>query len=591
MAAATFDDVITRLREEGNLNRNSGSNSLKSLKSAVLQTDKTFRDGFGQLLDFFQGNSLKDLEAKREQDEFNKDLLDALEDLKGGDTPTSAPAPTDSGGGGLPLLLAGLAAAIGAAIGVVKGQLDAIKAFKLIPNLDDFKAKLSSNIKGMRLGIAMQMELFKASVAESLTSAKNALKSGITRIGSIFTLGDEGKDVSRIGSVIKSFTGYIRGLIVPFEEAGKVIVSIGESIANKLRPAINAVQGGFSTVGTYLDDFKAIVSRVSAVVGKLFAPIAIIMTLFDTVKGAIDGYAEGGILGGLEGAIVGFFTSLVTKPLDLVKSAVAWVLEKFGFENAANVLSSFSFTELFTNMINGIFGFFKSVINWVKQLFTDPVAALQALWDNLLSGYDSLMSFFSSIISAPINWIMDMFGWGDPEKPFDLWEFVKGIPGRIWNWITGMFTLSDEQLEGLSGAMDMVKKFTQKILRYILPDPDGDYGWADPRKYLVNFIPSSIYEYAGLDPYTGDAMGEMGIDGPSEGGSAIQSGLELQNVSAEQSALNDARDRYMNVIGGSTNVQTVNNNQTTIEPSPGPALPPEDELNTFANSRRRRRRG
>jgi hypothetical protein len=154
-----------------------------------------------------------------------------------------------------------------------------------------------------------------------------------------------------------------------------------------------------------------------------------------------------------------------------------------------------------------------------------------------------------------------------------------------------MFTLSDEQLEGLSGAMDMVKKFTQKILRYILPDPDGDYGWADPRKYLVNFIPSSIYEYAGLDPYTGDAMDEMGIDGPSEGGSAIQSGLELQNVSAEQSALNDARDRYMNVIGGSTNVQTVNNNQTTIEPSPGPALPPEDELNTFANSRRRRRRG
>ena len=73
-------------------------------------------------------------------------------------------------------------------------------------------------------------------------------------------------------------------------------------------------------------------------------------TLWDTVKGAIAGFEEGGIVGGISGAIKGFFNSLITAPLDMLKDAVAWVLDLFGFENAAKVLDSFSFTDTFNGL-------------------------------------------------------------------------------------------------------------------------------------------------------------------------------------------------------------------------------------------------
>ena len=51
----------------------------------------------------------------------------------------------------------------------------------------------------------------------------------------------------------------------------------------------------------------------------------------------------------------------------MVKSIVAWAMEKFGFDNAAEALRSFSFTDLISGLIDGIFDMFKSVINGVIE--------------------------------------------------------------------------------------------------------------------------------------------------------------------------------------------------------------------------------
>ena len=58
----------------------------------------------------------------------------------------------------------------------------------------------------------------------------------------------------------------------------------------------------------------------------------------------------GGIFGGLKGAING----LIMMPLDLLKDGISWISEKLGFENFSGMLDSFSFKDLFSNMIDKV---------------------------------------------------------------------------------------------------------------------------------------------------------------------------------------------------------------------------------------------
>ena len=88
-----------------------------------------------------------------------------------------------------------------------------------------------------------------------------------------------------------------------------------------------------------------------------------IMTVYDTVKGALAGFEEDGFLGGLQGAIEGFLNSVIGAPLDLLKDVVAWVLKKFGFDETADALKDFSFSDMISKIVDTIFDLFKTVIN------------------------------------------------------------------------------------------------------------------------------------------------------------------------------------------------------------------------------------
>jgi len=53
-------------------------------------------------------------------------------------------------------------------------------------------------------------------------------------------------------------------------------------------------------------------------------------------------------------------------------------------------------------------------------------------------------SFFLEVLTAPINmavnFIKDIFGFGDPDKPFNLKDFIIDSAMGIWNWFKGLFT-------------------------------------------------------------------------------------------------------------------------------------------------------
>ena len=413
MAETSLADVIDRIKTEGNLERNSGKNSLKSIKDILSEQTDVMSNSFDGLLSAITSDALANKELKMENDRLNERLLQALEDLNNGGG--GAGGAGADGGAGAALGIAGLALAgtIGGLLGVLQGQYKAIQAFSKL-----FTPKwVTTKFEAVKISMTQTFDNFKLAITERIASARTAISNGINRFKSFFTIADD-SPLYKLGQGLRT---RIDALVDLFKPVGDTIKSISSGAGTRISNIWNVIKG-------YMGTFKDTVGKISRIVGKVFAPIAIITTAWETITGAIEGWQEDGILGALEGAISGFFTSLVTIPLDLVKSAVAWVLEKFGFDKEAEALKSFSFTTLFTDMLGGIFDFIKKGVEWVKTLFSDPVAALQALWSGLYGEEGIFNTLLWQPISKGINWIMEKFGWKEEGAPdFDLFTFVTGV--------------------------------------------------------------------------------------------------------------------------------------------------------------------
>ena len=196
--------------------------------------------------------------------------------------------------------------------------------------------------------------------------------------------------------LIKPINTRLLALIDDFK-AGPIAKAIGgffdafrgtfRFISGTLGRAVTLVSGGLTALLPSFDFLKGI----ARVFGKLFLPLTIFITAWDTVKGFLEGFEEEGIVGGIKGAVTGFFNSLIFAPLDLLKQASAFVLNKLGFENAANFLNSFSFQDLFTNIVESVFGIVGQVGNFISELLTERIPSLASdLYKNIGESFENL---------------------------------------------------------------------------------------------------------------------------------------------------------------------------------------------------------
>ena len=256
--------------------------------------------------------------------------------------------------------------------------------------------------------------------------------------------------------------------------------------------------------------------------GKIFWPITLLMGVFDFITGFIDGFKEDGILGGLEGGLTKMLVGLIGMPLDLLKKGIEWILGKFGFDNAKATLEAFSFKKLITDMFSSLFGMIKGAVNWVKQLFTDPVAALKALWDGAMGGLKTLSDVVMWPINTAINWILGVFGLKEEGAPkFSFFDFVFGKDGifaKAWKWITGIFSWGKEDEKAgdgfsLSGlllkALDGIKTWLGNMFKF---DSAGEL-FATAFNVLT-FLPNIIFK--GLQLISKWLLGLFGFDSAAE---------------------------------------------------------------------------
>lgn len=337
--------------------------------------------------------------------------------------------------GNLGLMLTAIAAALGAAVGAVQAQIKTIKYFAtvlsdgatalfkgmryLIEILtpEALLLKVQKAISSFAAGISMSYDLFKVAITEkisSITKAVDGIIDGIKvaisekfpkltsifddivksfngiidsvkvaaseklpniakifdnvtdTIKAFFTVGAEESTMTKM---LKSIMSGLDTLLHPFVEAFKVVKDL---FSGPTSATFEFIKGLFTSMGSLFDDFAKVFKFVASTVGKLLVPLNVIVTLWDTVKGAIEGYEEEGIIGGIRGAITGFFNSLIFGPLDMLKSAIAWVLGFFGFEKAKEVLNSFNLEDMFKEYVKMIFSpieTFKILMSKIEDFF------------------------------------------------------------------------------------------------------------------------------------------------------------------------------------------------------------------------------
>lgn len=384
-------------------------------------------------------------------------------------------------------------------------------------------------------------------------------------------------DILGVSSLVAQITGFFAATAKIVKDLAKVFskslllalegtfksISVGlkviEDAAFKLRkiPGMGAIANLLARLSLFFEDLGVRVAKISAkimptldfvkgfgkILGRLFLPLTILITAYDTVKGAIQGYQDAGIVGALEGAVTGFFSSLIAAPLDLLKNATAWVLGKLGFENAQETLNEFSFKELFSNLIGGIFDDVGKIGSFVGDLFKGEFSLEKA--------QEALGAIFSL---SPVGMIMNL---------------VEGIVPGIFEKIGNALDFFVENLkigaqEALLKVMNLIQNVPDQLVAFL----------SDNLRISIPKIAIPIPGFLG--------GGELVIAEPSEigvpGGESARARIAERNARLEAQLLELNRQNLQNVQGvgaGSTTVinqvSETNNAQSTTIASDIPA--------------------
>ena len=382
---STLEDVIERLRAEGQLTRNSGTNSIKGLIVATYDVAGQVED----LVGFLRGNSLQNEENRKEMLAVLK--KDKEKDGKKGDK-LKIDSPTK--------ILAMAAAAItGLLAGFVMGLVD-----NFISVLKFFGRIIGGIFKPI-LNFVKQSKVFRV-LKTGLLSFVRILKS----IGN--TLQNFGKAFRGIGNLIS-----------------KAIPGGGKGLSTVLKP----LKTFFGTFGKLLPTFF----KVGRTFGRLFLPFTVLVSLIDFVKGAFEGFQKykdkgfiEGLIGGILGGIGGLAAGLIGLPLDLLKSAVAWVAGKLGFENFSEMLGEFSFKDLIKGMFSKVTDIIVGFIDYIKETFAEVgfMGLVQNMSLSLLKIFKKILLFYPALAAGTAAAIGAI--WPGGKTPM---EAFKSVFSKVFN--------------------------------------------------------------------------------------------------------------------------------------------------------------
>jgi hypothetical protein len=325
------------------------NDTLMSQNRTLKSTDKKVGDLSSNMKTFLEVMKGKKLKAREEA-------------IEGGATP----APK---GGGANAATSGLFGGIGAALAGLTGTLSTMilgLTGTLLASFDETFNDISRTFAASFLDVGGKIKaLLKASFvspvllfADTFRDTTKIFDEATLRWRNIDT-GKFTKAPSTISIMIDRIANFFTNTFGEESKLGKMFAKIKGAFTiaddSPLMKIVDKVSPMFKTLGGILK--------------KIFLPIGLIFTAYDTVKGAIEGYEKDGIEGAIGGAIGGLLSSIVGAPLNLLKSAVSWVLEKFGFGEASKYLDELDFEKMLKDLGEGFGKFLKAPFETLKEGF------------------------------------------------------------------------------------------------------------------------------------------------------------------------------------------------------------------------------
>jgi len=426
--------------------------------------------------------------------------------------------------------------------------------------------------------LAREVKFLDRLLKGGLSKAFSPIKTFFSSLGGKFKATKLGKSIDTFIDTVKNLfkIGDLKGFqkLALFEDLQKTfgsatrpilkIVDGLKSFGTSTKNVFSSIKTGLASMKGFMTGFKPIISfakTVGTVLGKIFFPITIIMSIIDTVTGFNEGLDEGGLIGGIEGGLAGLINSIIGMPLDLLKSAVAFMLGMFGFDNAAGALKSFSFQDLIKQGIGAVFDFGKALFNWFGQLFTDPVGALQTLWDAYTGAVNGFLGLITMPFDLAVNWLLGLFGWSDPETEFSLLGAVNNAFNMAVKWVMDLFSFGEEGataagittklIDILLAPYNLAVNFLMGLFGFS-PDDFGQEGESFSIGKLVMDAIKGIYEwFKGLLDIDVGAIVES-IPGASTVLKAlgIMEESDAEKQANIESAIKEAQDRISRSEGG-----------------------------------------
>ena len=278
-------------------------------------------------------------------------------------------------------------------------------------------------------------------------------------------------------SAIGKIFGFIGKIFKPLAGVSRTVGKVGGffRLLSKVFGNLSKVFGTFFKIGKFI--------------GKFLGPIGLVLTI---VMGVIDFFkgfkaTEGGFFEKLMGGLGGLFAGILGMPLDLLKNAIAWLFEKFGWTKLAAKMKEFSFSDI----IKDFFAFIPKLIGIIKDFFVNnPIGKVLGLaikiifWPitlvinavkgiiNFIKGFfrgfkETEGGFFEKLLGGLLGGLKEV--WEGIKNFFSgIWDTIKSIPETIGNIIKGEFF--QNILGGLKNIWEKIKGFFSGLVPQFIKD-------------------------------------------------------------------------------------------------------------------------
>lgn len=292
----------------------------------------------------------------------------------------------------------------------------------------------------------------------------------------------------------------INALGFDFENITEVIKTVWFALCDVLAPVF---EGAFNTIAIVLDGvFNQILSVMDIFIGLFTGNWE---QLGEGVKGVVSGIVE-------------TFANLGSNILGVIGDIGAEILNKLGFEKAAEGFQNFFDTlsdlfgqipELLSSAIDTIVSFFTETI---PNAFNSAIEAVQGFVDNIIEFFtvtvpEAFSTFVNETIPNAINSIVQWFEqlpymigyaigeligyfylfatnlwtWITTELPLiieGIIQWFAQLPSRIWEWLTGVVTnVINWGVEMYNNAVLAASNFVNGAIEWISQLPSRIWAW------------------------------------------------------------------------------------------------------------------